>query len=526
VPTFGPDDGGLRERFFREARAAATLHHPNLCPVFDVGECDGVYYLTMAYIEGKPLSAYIRADKPLSAQQAAGLVRVLAKALQEAHDHGIIHRDLKPANILMSRKKQPVVTDFGLARRAASQEPRLTHSGAMMGTPAYMPPEQVNGDVAAMGPGCDIYSLGVILYELLTGRRPFDGPMGALLAQIVMNPPPPLTEFRPDLDPALEAVCLKALAKRPEDRYPSMRAFGAELEKWLAGKAAATPALYEIEPAAPERPADPHPSKTPAAARRSKVTATPERRPTASPRRPRKGSSRGFSLSGGQRWFLLVCGIIFVTCILPVGAIVLMGVRTIDQLIHGASQAGKWLDDQKKEQEKLREEQKAVQQQWEEIARTWQPPPADAGPARLFPTTVGKYGLTENDTKADIPQLNVARSGLHARYRGPVDTVDLFVYRADRSQKESILRAAQGALNRQGALPVPFPGASNIQGSPEGTSLSYELTGAGGTAEQRGIFWWDQDWLFLARSTSSRDTGPFLKDYLAAFGRKPGGTPP
>src|SRR4051794_21584639 len=133
VPAFGPDDGGLRERFFREARAAATLNHPNLCPVYDVGEQGGVLFLTMAFIEGKPLSAYVRADKPLAPNQAAALVRVMARALQEAHDRGVIHRDLKPANVMIGRKNQPVVMDFGLARRATGQDERLTQSGALMG---------------------------------------------------------------------------------------------------------------------------------------------------------------------------------------------------------------------------------------------------------------------------------------------------------------------------------------------------------------------------------------------------------
>src|SRR5262249_4505412 len=128
-----------------------------------------------------------------------------------------------------------VIMDFGLARRTVDKgAARLTHSGLLIGTPAYMSPEQMNGDVKAMGPGCDIYSLGVICYELLTGRRPFRGDLGVLIARVVLGPPPPPRQVRPDLDPELEAVCLKALAKKPAERFASMRDFAAALEAFLA----------------------------------------------------------------------------------------------------------------------------------------------------------------------------------------------------------------------------------------------------------------------------------------------------
>jgi hypothetical protein len=255
VPSFGPgDDPALRERFLREARAAATLSHPNICPVYDVGEVDGVPYLTMALIEGRSLADILRKHPQLPAPQAAALVRQLALAMQEAHERGVIHRDLKPANIMINRRKQVVIMDFGLARRGVDAESmRLTQSGAVLGTPAYMPPEQVDGDVQAMGPGCDIYSLGVILYELLAGRRPFEGPLGSLMAQIMLEPPPPLARFRPDIDPALEANCRKALAKKPADRFATMAEFAAALADWLARMptTAPAPAGPAVAPAAP-----------------------------------------------------------------------------------------------------------------------------------------------------------------------------------------------------------------------------------------------------------------------------------
>jgi predicted Ser/Thr protein kinase len=244
IPSFANAASTARERFVQEARAAATLAHPNLCPVYDAGTIDGVEYLTMAFIEGKPLTALIRGGRPLPEKTAAVLVRQLALAMQAAHDKGIIHRDLKPDNIMITPKKQPVIMDFGLARRSVSPtEARLTQAGFFMGTPAYMSPEQVNGDVKTMGPGCDIYSLGVVLYQLLTGRLPFDPASGvSALIQIVCDPPPPPRQFRPDLSPELEAICLKTLAKKPEDRPRSMTDLAKSLEGFVRGQGGGTSA--------------------------------------------------------------------------------------------------------------------------------------------------------------------------------------------------------------------------------------------------------------------------------------------
>jgi formylglycine-generating enzyme required for sulfatase activity/serine/threonine protein kinase len=232
VPLIDADDRAeWLARFYREARAAAALRHPNLCPVYDVGEIDGTPYLTMAYIEGHSL-AHLggRAHSP---RHAATIVRQIALALAEAHHHGVLHRDLKPANIMIDQRHEPIVMDFGLARRGDADDARLTHSGKMLGTPAYMPPEQVLGDVAAMGPACDIYSLGVILYELLCGKPPFDGPTAVVLGQILGSEPIPPSHRHADVDPTLEAICLKAMAKSPERRFASMDAFAAALNDYL-----------------------------------------------------------------------------------------------------------------------------------------------------------------------------------------------------------------------------------------------------------------------------------------------------
>jgi predicted Ser/Thr protein kinase len=231
VPLFTDADGPeIRRRFLSEARAAATIEHPNVCPVYDVGEIDGTPYLTMAYLAGQPLSQLLGGPARLPARRAASLVLRLSAALQAAHDRGIVHRDLKPSNIMINPQGEPVILDFGLARRLR-QDVRLTHVGQPVGTPGYMSPEQVAG--AEMGPACDIYALGVILYQLLTGRLPFEGSVADVLGRIVMQPPEPPSKHRPGLDPRLEAVCLKALSKNAADRYASMSDLGAALTECL-----------------------------------------------------------------------------------------------------------------------------------------------------------------------------------------------------------------------------------------------------------------------------------------------------
>jgi serine/threonine protein kinase len=225
VPKFtGGADQQIIERFYREARTAASLRHANICPVYDVGEVEGTRYLCMAYIDGRPLSAYVRRDGSQPERQVALVIRKLALALQEAHSHGVVHRDLKPANIMIDRNLEPVVMDFGLARQLGRQDDsRLTQQGSVMGSPAYMSPEQVEGDVDRIGALTDIYSLGVIFFELLTGRAPFEGPMTAVLGQIMTQEPPRPSEFRRDVDPHLERICAKMMAKRIEDRYRSTK---------------------------------------------------------------------------------------------------------------------------------------------------------------------------------------------------------------------------------------------------------------------------------------------------------------
>jgi predicted Ser/Thr protein kinase len=245
VPHFSPaGDPDARERFRREGRAAAALDHPHLCRVYDVGEHDGVPYLTMAYIEGRPLGD--PAGGPLPPDRAAAVVRKVALALAYAHARGVVHRDLKPSNILVDAAGEPVVTDFGLARRVDSGDPQLSREGVPLGTPAYMSPEQVAGAPEAIGPATDVFSLGVILYHLLAGRLPFGGGPAEVMGRIVTETPPPPSAFRSGIDPRLEAACLKAMAKDPAARFASMDEFAAALaadreatprRPWLAAAA-------------------------------------------------------------------------------------------------------------------------------------------------------------------------------------------------------------------------------------------------------------------------------------------------
>jgi choice-of-anchor C domain-containing protein len=234
----------LLERFYREARAAATLRHPNICPVYDVGQIEGTHYISMAFIEGHPLSAFIR-SKPQPERQILIVVRKLAQALQEAHDLGIVHRDLKPANIMVDKRNEPIIMDFGLARQLQREtNVRITQSGMLIGTPAYMAPEQIEGDLDKVGPPSDQYSLGVILFELLTGQLPFRGSLSAVMAQILTKETTPPSQFRRDLDLRIEAVCLKMMAKDPANRFASLSAVAEEIAAILrnpGGKQTASP---------------------------------------------------------------------------------------------------------------------------------------------------------------------------------------------------------------------------------------------------------------------------------------------
>jgi YVTN family beta-propeller protein len=221
------DEEGFRERFGRESRLAASLDHPNVIPVYAAGEHDGVLYIAMRYVEGTDLRALIRAEGRLDPLRAAGVVAQVASALDAAHERGLVHRDVKPANVLVAARsggEHVYLTDFGLTKRSAS-ESSLTAAGEWVGTLDYVAPEQVRGD--PVDGRADVYALGCVLYELLTGRVPFprENDLAKLWAHISDDAPSAL-ELAPETPPALAAVAERAMAKDPADRFPEAGMMG------------------------------------------------------------------------------------------------------------------------------------------------------------------------------------------------------------------------------------------------------------------------------------------------------------
>jgi len=222
-------------RFHAEAKAAARVRHSHIVHIHEVGQLHGQDYFAMDYIEGDNLADRI-AREPIDVQTTVRLLAAVARAVDHLHRQGIVHRDLKPSNILLDAEGQPYVTDFGLAK-IREPDSQTTASGVISGTPSYMAPEQASGRSAAVGPAADIYSLGAILYEMLTGRPPFrePNPLDTLLGVLGRDPVLP-RQLCPQVPRELELICLECLAKSPEDRYPSAGALAEELERFARGE--------------------------------------------------------------------------------------------------------------------------------------------------------------------------------------------------------------------------------------------------------------------------------------------------
>jgi serine/threonine-protein kinase len=246
-------------RFLHEARTASALDHPNIVPVYDFGEQEGTYYIAMRFVNGEALSARLAREHKMPLAETIRVLQPIADALDYAHARGIVHRDVKPANIMIEPDGTPVLMDFGIAK--AADMTQLTRSGMMMGTPKYMAPEQVTGKSADAR--TDIYALGVVCYEMLAGRPPFEGETPTILHAHAYETPPPLRTLNSDIPEIVAAVIEKALAKDPEERYQSPSTFIQDLEKAQAGTLIMPPRPARLAAEAPTgaMPAPPVPAK-------------------------------------------------------------------------------------------------------------------------------------------------------------------------------------------------------------------------------------------------------------------------
>jgi serine/threonine protein kinase/photosystem II stability/assembly factor-like uncharacterized protein len=236
-------DAGPAEtaRFRAEAVAVARMQHPHIVQIFEVGENQGRLFFSLEYMDGGGLNQKL-GRRPQPPREAAALVETLARAMHHAHQRGLVHRDLKPANVLLTADGAPKIADFGLAKYLDASG--HTAIGAVLGTASYMAPEQAQGQNNQVGPPADIWALGAILYEMLTGRPPFRGDnLHSTLAQVLTAEPPPPRQLSPEVPPSLQAICLRCLRKDPAHRYPSAAALADDLQRFLAGQSAApTPA--------------------------------------------------------------------------------------------------------------------------------------------------------------------------------------------------------------------------------------------------------------------------------------------
>ena len=489
IPTIsGTPTPAQKERFFREARAVSAIRHPNICPVHDVGEELGVLYLTTSFIDGHPLATMLERG-PLSPEKAVELVRKVSQAMQAAHAHGTVHRDLKPANIMIDRNGEPVVMDFGLARRTSwaddSREPGsdqpqaqgLTQFGSVLGTPAYMPPEQARGDVDAIGPQSDVYALGVILFELLTGRRPFMADDTAeLIQKIVTDPPPKLTEFYPWMDAKLENACLKALAKSPSERFATM----AELDRAL--KEAIEPNLVAPPPLPPKRrAASPPPKRT--------------------------------------RWVtpmtcLLVTLSALTVCVAgPAVAIWLFFIAATDKI------------------KELQQESERSSIEWEFInGGGWQPPSPDTNADALFPASLPDgFTRVQTDTNVADQELGLTIPGQRAIYRKGSEEREVRAYRSSEAQSKATLDTAMGFIRSVQAGNAGSGSRTKVMYSANNSlarTVTFGFSDSFNRTQEYGKLWYTQGWLFYFKTSTPLVIETFPSKFLMELNKRPNAIPP
>jgi len=234
VPKFAPEEKKKIRRFLSEAKAAAGLRHPNIVAVFECGQSNREYYIASEFVEGRTLADCIRSERP-DFRKSANWILHIANALAYAHEEGIVHRDIKPENVMIGGNNRPQIMDFGLAKRL-DEDSSMTTEGGLLGTPAYMSPEQARGDVQNVGPKSDQYSLGVILYEVLTGKKPFEGPPHSVIAKVTQEEPRTPQKINAEIPNDLQAICLKAMEKEIDERYADLSEMADDLDRWLAGR--------------------------------------------------------------------------------------------------------------------------------------------------------------------------------------------------------------------------------------------------------------------------------------------------
>ena len=280
----GLQEADIVARFRNEAQASGRLVHPNIVAVYDFGAYGETTYIAMEYVDGTPLNAFLVKDVPMDLAASITCITQLLRALDYAHARGVVHRDIKPANILITGDAQVKITDFGIAKIESST---LTQVGAVIGTPSYMSPEQFKGET--VDGRSDLFAVGIVLYQMLTGVRPFSGPASTVMHQIIHEMPPRPSERQPSLNPAFDAVLAKAMAKRIEDRYPNAQAFLDALNAAYMQQTGGVPLTDEDNertvlafqrPAVPEPARPTHPTgasqSMPATGSASSLTSAPE----------------------------------------------------------------------------------------------------------------------------------------------------------------------------------------------------------------------------------------------------------